>query len=244
MREFIMNHTGWFVFICIIVVLIIILLILIAYAFRYFLTEEDRKHVLLGDDYIDGSKETRLDPGGLAITINAPVGTVWQHMKQFGQDRAGWYSFELLERIFTFDIHNHYTIHPEWQELKPGRFLFYHQPPWGLGSLVTQVDEERHMFASISDSRLEPVVEGSIYFVPPFKLKHFCWTWNFAAFDLGDETTRYMFTAQATCEPVSKLRIAMLAAGLGLPSLIMGSRHMKVLKKVCEGTMKISAKHV
>ena len=173
-----------------------------AYARRYKLTDEDRNTPILGDDYINKDEEPFFDGGGCAIDINAPADLVWQHIKQCGIDRAGWYSFEHLERLCTFDIHNHYTIHPEWQERKEGDFLFYHQPPWGVGSIVTGVDEETHQMSTVSDSRKEPVVKDSIYMnLPGFK--YFCWTWNFAVHDKGDGTSRYVTKAHVNPTPTS-----------------------------------------
>ncbi|MGI6105408.1 MAG: hypothetical protein ACOYD7_04345 [Raoultibacter sp.] len=243
MADFIQTHTGWFIFGIVIVVAAIAVVILLKYMFRYKLTDDDCATPLPGDDYLDAARESVLDGGGVAITINAPAELVWQHMRQFGQDRAGWYSFEKLERIFTFDIHNHYTIHEEWQDFGPGRYLFYHQPPWGVGSVVTEVDEERHAFASVSDSRKEPPVEGSICFVPPFKLKYFCWTWNFGAIKIDDNTTRLITKAQVSFEPFTKVRKALVAVTLGTASYVMLSHMMNLLKRICEGTKTIDEKH-
>ena len=244
MEEFFVLYRGWLILLVVIVALALAITIVLKYAFRYSLTEEDRKIILPGDDYIDGAREPRFDAGGFAITIDAPAELVWQHIRQFGQDRAGWYSFERLERLCTFKIHNHYTIHPEWQDIYPGRFLFYHQPPWGLGSLITEVDESNFMFASVSDSRKKPEVTGSIHFRPPLGIKYFCWTWNFGAVDLGNGTTRYISKAQLSFEPYTKLRIAVVVVVLGIPSLIMGSHHMNLLKRICEGKKTIDSKHI
>lgn len=90
----------------------------------------------------------------------------------------------------------------EWQERKEGDFLFYHQPPWSVGSIVTGVDEETHQMSTVSDSRKEPVVKDSIYMnLPGFK--YFCWTWNFAVHDKGDGTSRYVTKAHVNPTPTS-----------------------------------------
>ncbi len=243
MGEFIVDNLGWFIAIGIILVILIALAIVTWYGLRYSLTDEDKQTVLPGDDYLDPSKEDCLDGGGLAITINTSPEVVWRHLRQMGQDRAGWYSFEHLERLFTFKIHNHYTIHEEWQDFGPGRFLFYHQPPWGLGSDVIEVDEEHHMFGSVSDSRKEPTVENSIHFVPPFAMQYFCWTWNFGAVDKDDGTTRLITKCKVGFEPYTRLRVVLVATILGLPSYIMLSHQFNLLKRICEGTKKIDEKH-
>lgn len=207
------------------------------------LTEADRRTKILGEDAFAEESEPVLDGGGAAIDIAAPADLVWQHLKQMGQDRAGWYSFEGLERLFTFDIHNHYTIHPEWQDLKPGDFLFYHQPPLGVGSIVTAIDEENRQMATVSDSRWAPTVLGSLYLKPPIGIDYFAWSWNFAVLDYGNGTSRYLTKAQVTCKPFGPMQKAFIVTLLGFPSYFMLSRQCDVLKQVCEGRMPIDAKH-
>lgn len=55
-----------------------------------------------------------------AITINAPVEEIWKWLLQIGQDRGGFYSYNWIENLFGFDIHNVYQIKPEWQHLEEG----------------------------------------------------------------------------------------------------------------------------
>ncbi|MGN0302563.1 MAG: hypothetical protein ACI4BI_06815 [Anaerotardibacter sp.] len=59
------------------------------YALRHKIKEPYKDVTLLGDDYLDPSKEPVLNAGGVAIEIDAPAEVVWQHVKQMGQDRAG-----------------------------------------------------------------------------------------------------------------------------------------------------------
>ena len=68
-------------------------------------TDHERRKTLPGDDIIAGarSQQTR------AITITAPVDLVWPWLAQLGQDRGGFYSYDLLENavgcaVPTFDI--------------------------------------------------------------------------------------------------------------------------------------------
>lgn len=59
----------------------------------------------------------RVDHG---ITIHAPSDSVWPWLLQLGQDRAGFYSYSMLERAFGARISNATRIHPEWQSLAVG----------------------------------------------------------------------------------------------------------------------------
>ena len=55
-----------------------------------------------------------------AITIHAPVTTIWQLLVQIGPGRGGFYSYERLENLAGCDIHNANQIMPEYQDLKVG----------------------------------------------------------------------------------------------------------------------------
>lgn len=52
-----------------------------------------------------------------AIDIDAPANAVWQWVAQLGLDRAGFYSYELLERIAGIPVTNLESIEPAMQSL-------------------------------------------------------------------------------------------------------------------------------
>ena len=87
-----------------------------------------------------------------AVTIDAPPDVVWSWLVQLGQDRAGFYSYDWLERAFFVDIHNANEIRPEWQQRRVGDFVPAAQPHY-LGGLfgrevgwtVTQLEPGRTM---------------------------------------------------------------------------------------------------
>jgi len=75
---------------------------------------------LPGDELIlaDARRTTR------ALTINAPPSEIWPWLAQIGEDRAGFYSYSLLERAVGADIHNADTVHPEWQNIIAGETIW------------------------------------------------------------------------------------------------------------------------
>jgi hypothetical protein len=77
-------------------------------------TPEEERASLPGDEFAPRITSTR------AVTIHAPVEQVWPWLVQIGQDRAGFYSYDLLERLALADIHNADRIVPEWQHLAAG----------------------------------------------------------------------------------------------------------------------------
>jgi hypothetical protein len=51
-----------------------------------------------------------------AITISAPPEKIWPWLMQIGQDRAGFYSYDFLENLFSSGMPEVHEIHPEWQQ--------------------------------------------------------------------------------------------------------------------------------
>jgi hypothetical protein len=70
-----------------------------------------------------------------AVTIDAPPEAVWPWLIQLGQDRAGFYSYDWLERAFGADIHNVLEIRREWQVRRAGDFVRATQPGYLAGVL-------------------------------------------------------------------------------------------------------------
>ena len=84
---------------------------------RWGATDEELNKPLPGDELVPAPRFTRTK----AITIQAPVEQVWPWLVQLGQDKAGLYSYELIEnRLLGCDIHNSEQIVPEWQSTQVG----------------------------------------------------------------------------------------------------------------------------
>jgi hypothetical protein len=66
-----------------------------------------------------------------AVTIDAPVHTVWPWLAQIGQDRGGFYSYEWLENLAGCRMRNADRVHPEWQHREGGDTVKLH-PLTGL----------------------------------------------------------------------------------------------------------------
>jgi hypothetical protein len=58
-----------------------------------------------------------------AVTIEAPPADVWPWLIQLGQDRAGFYSYDWLERAFGANVHNVFELRPEWQSRHVGELI-------------------------------------------------------------------------------------------------------------------------
>ena len=201
-----------------------------AYGLKYNLTEEDKALHLPGDELMRDVEDCIHI--GEAIDIDATPEQVWPYLAQMGTRKAGWYSFSWLERFFTFHIYNTFSIVPEWQDIKPGDYLLYHQ--CGIGSEVKSVKINEHI-ATISDTRKPSEYPGAIPFTLPIGLDHFAWTWNFNLVEKPDGTTRLITTADVSFAPDNGWRKAVVTMALGTPSFVMIRAFLETIKGLAEG---------
>ncbi|HXG92613.1 MAG TPA: hypothetical protein VNN73_09610 [Blastocatellia bacterium] len=85
-------------------------------------TRDEIKEELPGDEVVPHPKHEATH----AITIKAPIATVWPWLVQMGQTRGGFYSYTWLENLVGCDMHNADRIVPEWQELRVGDVVWLH----------------------------------------------------------------------------------------------------------------------
>lgn len=238
--------TGWSVFWLVVSVLFIVLSSMWVYGMRYKQTPAEKAQPFHGDDWLaPDERHVRYDS---AITINATPDVIWPYIRQCGQDRAGWYSFDWLERLFTFDIHNHYRIHPEWQRLEPGVYQWFHQPGLSIGEWVTEASNDGPWyFASHSDTRTDPTYKNpgpnqeKALGLPGYR--YFCWTWNWQLVPVDDKRTRLMWRCDCTFAPYTRLHKWFVVFTLGTASIVMGRNFMDVMKALCEGRLSYGPKN-
>lgn len=87
---------------------------------RWGATDDEVARTLPGDEIlpVSGRQETR------AITINAPMAEVWPWLAQLGQDRAGFYSFDLLENAVGCEMPTSDRLRPDRQTWQTGDRLW------------------------------------------------------------------------------------------------------------------------
>jgi hypothetical protein len=78
-----------------------------------------------------------------AVTVRAPSAEVWPWLLQFGLDRGGFHSYELLERIGGIDVRNVERILPDLQSVEIGEELALH--PSAPGLYVASVEPNEHL---------------------------------------------------------------------------------------------------
>ncbi len=110
-------------------------------------TDTERRMLLPGDDIVEDvmRHHTR------AVTIDAPAAAIWPWLVQMGDHRAGFYSYDWIERyLFPGTVHyveGHHSatrIHPELQKIAIGDRI--NTGSFGsvqIGSPVTVLEPER-----------------------------------------------------------------------------------------------------
>ena len=80
-----------------------------------------------------------------AVTIRAPATAVWPWLVQMGQDRAGFYTHNWVERLLRSGIPDVDEVHPEWQQLAAGDLMRTNRDIGGkpMGWPVLAVDPGR-----------------------------------------------------------------------------------------------------
>jgi len=200
-------------------------------------TNDECLKVLPGDVYLPNPKVKMTQ----AITIDAPPQKVWPWLVQMGQDRAGFYSYERLERLFGFGIHNTYRIIPEWQNLKTGDFVKFHQN--GIGMQVVSVEKEKNILM-LTDSRkpMKPEPGKKELVLPLPEGMYIVWDWDFNLYPLPENKTRLIIRAYADWNYANPLLQGLLNFIVGLPSSIMQKQMLKEIKQCSEVTYPSLAK--
>lgn len=209
---------------------IIVLESLISYGMHYMASAETENMKLPGDELLSDSDKVFVFTK--EIIIDAPPSMVWPWLAQMNQTKGGFYSFVTLERIFTFDIHNTYVIKPEWQELKPGDWVYYHQ--MGIGSGVIEVVKDKY-FTTLSDSRRPPVNKGKAFSLRAIPFGEFAWTWNFVLIELPGGKTKLVQRCHNFFSPVNFITRGYIKLVLGVPSIFMTTKQMEMIKACAEG---------
>jgi hypothetical protein len=152
-----------------------------------------------------------------AVTIDGPPEAVWPWLVQLGQDRAGFYSYDWLERSFGVRIHNAAEIRPEWQSRAVGDFVRATQPGYlgglfgnDLGWRVTAVEPNRAMV-----------------------LEH----WGaFVLLPTEDGRTRFIIRSTTSNPAIPAWAAAVDLLAFQLPHFIMERRMMLTIKERAEST--------
>jgi hypothetical protein len=197
-------------------------------------TPAEHEMKLAGDDLIPGGVRATVNMTH-ATTIDALPDKIWPWLVQMGQDRAGFYSFERLERLLGFGIRNTYRIVYDWQDLKAGDFCMFHQ--YGIGMRIVEVGKNSHIVMLTDSHKRATLKPGQMELLPPESWDwHVAWNWSFNLIDLPGGKTRFLVRGLAVWDPINPVVDSILDFLVVVPSCIMQMQMCRELKQISEGT--------
>lgn len=120
----------------------------------------DEEHATLPGDLLLRSPTTVTTR---AVTVHAPPSAIWPWLVQMGQDRAGLYSYDRLERLCRLGFRNSDRIEPAWQHLAVGDQIRAAPASAGAeaGFTVVAIVPERAIVTAVGDpERVVPQAES------------------------------------------------------------------------------------
>ncbi len=154
---------------------------------RWGATDEEASRALPGDDLVDEPVYTTTH----AATIGAPVAVVWPWLVQIGQNRGGFYSYDVLENLLRLKIHSADVIHPEWQGLRAGEDYVTLDPDEYMKMTIAVLEPERAFVIRSGAPGEPPQTPGSFF------RGELAWSWGFYVEPLDSRTTRLIVRSRA-----------------------------------------------
>ena len=159
---------------------------------RWGATDAEIQQPLSGDELVPVSNlgYTR------AITIQAPVESVWPWLAQLGQGRGGLYSYDGLENLARCDIHSVNRIIPELQNLRTGDLI--RLGPKGYPCFSVAVIETGRALVLIS---ADPQTGQPVYYISRAEKGYSAATWQFILEPRKNDTTRLLVRQRLSYSP-------------------------------------------
>ena len=178
-------------------------------------TSAERQKTWPGDALVENRKTVYTR----GISIAASAETVWTWVVQFGYGRAGFYSYELLERLVGIPVTNMESIDPALQSLERGDEILLH--PKVPGIPVAFAEQNTYVCFGELDGRMNPV-QDTIR------------SWSFYVEPTGRMSCRLILRGciEALREPTIGKRIGL--AFEGPIDFIMEQRMMRTIKRLSE----------
>jgi hypothetical protein len=183
-------------------------------------TDAERVARLPGDEIVPAarSQETR------AIGIDAPAPYVWAWVSQLGQDRAGFYSYQVLENVVGCEMPNVQRVVPRLSHWRVGDKLWMYPPrkAGGIGYATLVVLEPGHALGFATRQI------GAQPLHPPDA------SWSFIVQPAGEHATRLIFRGRGA----GGLRVApavLTHAAFEPMHFAMERRTMTSIKELAEG---------
>jgi len=137
-----------------------------------------------------------------AISVKAPAAAVWPWLVQLGQNRGGFYTYDVLENLMGLDIHSAAAIRPEWQDLHAGEDYVTLDPDEYMKMTIAVLEPER-AFVIRSGAPGEPPQAPGSFFKGEIE-----WSWAFVLDPVDERTTRLLIRCRAAWADTLAARLA------------------------------------
>jgi hypothetical protein len=137
-----------------------------------------------------------------AITVRAPAAAVWPWLVQLGQNRGGFYTYDVVENLMGLDIHSADSIHPEWQDLHAGEDYVTLDPDESMKMTIAVLEPQRAFVIRSGAPGEPPQAPGSFF------RGELAWTWAFYLEAFDERTTRLVVRSRAAWADTLAARLA------------------------------------
>ena len=129
-----------------------------------------------------------------AAHIDAPPEAVWPWIVQIGQDRAGFYSHTVLEKLVGLGMRNTLRIVPEWQTRVPGDTVWFGSPKrfGGRAPMIAAVVEPMRALVLVMPADWDLIRSGK---------EGLDTTWAFVLQRKGSNATRLIARLRSASNP-------------------------------------------
>ena len=165
-------------------------------------TADEQSRPLPGDDLVPEP----LLASTRAITVAAPAADVFPWVVQLGQNRGGFYSYDVLENAIGLDIHSADAVRPEWQDLTAGEDYVALDPDGVMKMTVAVLDPPRAFVIRTGAPGEEPQAPGDFF------KGEIAGSWAFVVEPLDERTSRLLIRWRAAWRPTAAAAVARAAA--------------------------------
>jgi hypothetical protein len=130
-----------------------------------------------------------------AITVHAPASDVWPWLVQIGQNRGGFYTYDVLENAAGLKVRSADRVHAEWQSLRAGEDYLTLDPDETM-KMTIAVLEPPGAFVVRSGAPGEPPQEAGDFF-----RGELAWSWGFYLRPIDAAATRLIVRSRAAWRP-------------------------------------------
>ncbi len=161
-------------------------------------TDDEVVRPLPGDTLVDNPMYVTTR----AITVDAPAAAVWPWLVQLGQNRGGFYTYDVLENLMGLDIHSAERIHDEWQHLRQDvDFLTLDKD--GVMTMTIRVLEPERAFVVVAGAPgAAPQGPGDFF------RGEIAFSWGFYLEPLDERTTRLIIRSRAAWADTTAAKLA------------------------------------